>query len=81
MLYIVEPGRGWYCGSGDSFEQGEGKYGPNYYEGRLERYTSQYARVVMLGDSMGASAALMFSHLASVVLAFTPQVNLEVGCW
>lgn len=41
---------------------------------RLARVTGQYTRVLMLGDSMGATAALMFSPLATSVHAFAPQV-------
>ena len=36
----------------------------------------RYGRVVHLGDSMGASAALLFADLADVSLAFCPQVDL-----
>lgn len=32
--------------------------------------------VVFIGDSMGATAALLFAHLASEVHAWTPQVDL-----
>ncbi len=41
---------------------------------RLARVTGQYTRVLMLGDSMGATAALLFSPLATNVHAFAPQV-------
>jgi hypothetical protein len=43
---------------------------------RLKQYTSRYARVLMLGDSMGATAALLFSEQATAVLSFCPQVDL-----
>lgn len=42
---------------------------------RLEAVTRGYARVLMLGDSMGATAALLFSPLATAVHAFTPQAR------
>jgi hypothetical protein len=38
--------------------------------------TQQYRAVVMLGDSMGATAALLFSPLATAVHAFAPQVDM-----
>ncbi len=37
--------------------------------------TEQYKRVMMVGDSMGATAALLFSPLATAVQAFSPQVS------
>ena len=39
----------------------------------MARVTGQYTRVLMLGDSMGATGALMFSPLATSVHAFAPQ--------
>ena len=47
------------------------------YEPELQTRVRRYRRVVMLGDSMGGSAALLFSHLASLVIAFVPQIDLE----
>lgn len=47
----------------------------NDYFDRLSQVTSRYKRVLMLGDSMGASAALLFSPLATAVQAFSPQVH------
>ena len=35
--------------------------------------------VVFIGDSMGATAALLFSHLATEVHAWTPQVDLATS--
>lgn len=67
VLYVVDPCRAWYGGGGDGWAQ---------YERRLRRCVEGYARVVMLGDSMGATAALLASPLATHVLAFCPQVPL-----
>ena len=39
----------------------------------------QYDKVVMLGDSMGATASLVFSDLATAVVAFCPQVDLTTS--
>ena len=51
--------------------------GPEYYA-RLIRSASQgYDRVLMLGSSMGATAALVHAPLAHRVLAFGPRVSLE----
>ncbi len=41
--------------------------------------TSQYNHVFMLGDSMGATACLLFSHLATSVQAFCPQTDLRAS--
>eukprot|EP00854_Cymbomonas_tetramitiformis_P002485 gene2485-3229_t len=49
------------------------------YRSRLEHITSKYPRVLMLGESMGASAGLMFSDLATNVVAFCPQVDLSTA--
>lgn len=46
----------------------------SYYRRELEIALRPYKQVIMLGDSMGASAALMFSPLATAVIAFCPQV-------
>lgn len=42
----------------------------------LAEATDAYARVVLLGDSMGGSGALLLAPAATRVLAFTPQVDL-----
>ena len=46
-----------------------------YWREQLKKVTERYSRVLMLGDSMGATAALLFSDLATSVQAFTPQVS------
>lgn len=67
MLYVVDPHRSWYCGGDASLMQ-------QRYTDRLQQYTQHYQHVVMIGDSMGASAALLFAPLATNVLSFCPQV-------
>ena len=71
VLYIVDPSRSWYQGGSDG--------GFEYYRDRLRRYTARYSHVVMVGDSMGATAALMCADLATTVLAFCPQVDLSTA--
>lgn len=68
VLYVVDTRRSWYDGGDEGFD---------YWYQRLAGAVKSYKRVVMLGDSMGATAALMFSPLATAVLAFCPQVDLE----
>ncbi|GAQ85689.1 hypothetical protein KFL_002490070 [Klebsormidium nitens] len=50
-----------------------------YYRAELEAAVSGYERVLLLGDSMGASASLLFSSLATRVLSFCPQVDLSTA--
>lgn len=45
-----------------------------YYRRELQEALKGYKRIVMIGDSMGASAGLLFSQLATSVVAFCPQV-------
>ena len=53
--------------------------GFRYHEQRLRRYINEgrYDGVFMLGVSMGGSGALLFSHLATAVFSFVPQVELS----
>jgi hypothetical protein len=68
VLYVVDPHRSWY-GGGDAAAFGA-------YRDRLAAVTRRYGHVVMIGDSMGATGALLFAGLASAVHAFCPQVDL-----
>lgn len=82
ILYVVDSERSWYTHEdGAKFrdacnaaEVAEVNVLGNYYKKELEIALRPYKDVVMLGDSMGASAALMFSTLATSVIAFCPQV-------
>ncbi|GLC33409.1 hypothetical protein PLESTB_000072400 [Pleodorina starrii] len=71
VLYVADPARDWYGGGDDSV------YG--YYRERLSSYTRHYRRVLLLGDSMGATATLLFADLATAALAFCPQVDLTAA--
>jgi hypothetical protein len=57
-----------------------GDDGVTLYRARLEKVCKTYKTVVMLGDSMGATAALLFAPLATSVLAFCPQVLRKHSC-
>jgi Leucine-rich repeat (LRR) protein len=71
VLFVVDPARSWYGGGHDKeFDK---------YASRLSSITCQYNHVVMIGDSMGATAALMFADQATCVHAFCPQVDLSVS--
>jgi len=45
----------------------------------MMKVTDKYKRVMMVGDSMGATAALLFSPLATAVQVFSPQVSRHDG--
>lgn len=49
------------------------------YEARLAAACAPYRHVIFIGDSMGATGALLFAHLASDVQAWTPQVDLATS--
>lgn len=73
VLFVADPSQSWY--QKDSY----GKFsGFQEYENRLRVAAKPYSRISLVGDSMGGSATLLFSHLATdSVLAFSPQVNLN----
>jgi acetyl esterase/lipase len=56
-----------------------GDDGYERYEARLAAAVAPYRHVIFIGDSMGATAALLFAHLATEVHAWTPQVDLAVS--
>ena len=75
VLYVADTARSWYGGSG--FGDGDaGETAERRWRGAIAEISRRYGRVVHLGDSMGASAALLFADLADVSLAFCPQVDL-----
>lgn len=53
-----------------------GDAGIEEYAAPLRQAASCYHRVVLLGDSMGGTAALLFAGQATKVVAFCPQVDL-----
>jgi len=74
VLYVADTSRSWYGGGVDA----AGFRGDAEREWRdaLSSVAGEYARVIHLGDSMGASAALLFSDVADAAIAFCPQVDL-----
>lgn len=70
-LFVVDASRDWY-GIGDPATY-------QYFTERIAAYSKDYTKVVMIGDSMGASAALAYSPLATCVLAFCPQSDLSIS--
>lgn len=74
VLFVADPGQSWYQ------KDSHGKFnGFAEYEKRIRVASRPYDRVSLIGDSMGGSGALLFSHLAtdeSAVVAFSPQIDL-----
>lgn len=73
VLYVCDVERSWYVGNkltGNVEEEMK-----RWYE-HIENECSKYSRVLYLGDSMGATASLLFAEHATRVLAFCPQVDL-----
>ena len=50
----------------------------SWWDAKLEKLCAGYGRVLMLGESMGATAALRFArHATKAVVALVPQINLQ----
>lgn len=72
VLYVADTARSWY--GGDGF--GNGEQEEMAWRAALGQVANKYEKVIHLGDSMGASAALLFADLSDISLAFCPQVCL-----
>ena len=73
VLFVADPSQSWY--QKDSHGQFAGF---QEYEKRIRLSSLPYSKISLVGDSMGGSAALLFSHLATnSVVAFSPQVDLN----
>ena len=68
VLYVVDPHRSWYGGGDERYTE---------YNNAIEKIASQYPKVIFIGDSMGATASLMFAKHATVVHSFCPQIDLS----
>ncbi len=74
VLYVLDPAKSWYFQ-----DPGCTWTGFEYFESEISNVIAAggYKHVLMMGDSMGGSGALLFSHLATRVLAFVPQCELQ----
>jgi len=70
-LYLADPANAYYLADPTGCWDGIA-----HYERLIARHASRYARVLMVGSSMGGTAALTHSALAHRVLAFGPRVDL-----
>ena len=51
--------------------------GGAWWDATLAELCAPYQKVVLLGDSMGGTAALRFARHADAVVAFVPQIDLR----
>eukprot|EP01046_Picozoa_sp_COSAG06_P015786 COSAG06_NODE_1023_length_11042_cov_2.398337_1_plen_2013_part_00 len=91
-LYLADPSNSYYMRSPErqpQWEQGQSEPklegttsiadGPTYYAALIEKHAKHYEkRVMIVGSSMGATAALLHARCAQRVLAFGPRVDLEL---
>jgi Leucine-rich repeat (LRR) protein len=70
ILYVVDPERSWYHGGDDRFRE---------YDETIASVAATYDHVLFVGDSMGATACLLFAKHADVVHAFCPQIDLGIS--
>lgn len=78
--YVQSPPLCFSTGAQDTgFEMKEYAEVGAYYRRELREALKRYKRIIMIGDSMGASAGLLFSHLATSVVAFCPQVDMTAA--
>ena len=73
VLYVCDVERSWYASNDLGVDQ-DAEF--RRWNEALRDACARYRRVLYIGDSMGASASLMFAEHATRVLAFCPQVDL-----
>lgn len=73
QLYVMDPNMSWYMS--DPFHNWNGF---QYHQNKLEEITREYEKVMFIGNCLGASGALLFSHLADRVLAFSPHIDFTI---
>jgi len=71
-LFLTDPLQSWYLNDPDN-----GWKGYEYHEQKIKEITSKYDKVLFIGNCMGGTGALLFSHLATRVLIFNPHVDLQ----
>ena len=76
VLYVADVTRSWYHGGGIGGGTASNDEAERSWREGIEGIAGRYARVLNLGDSMGASAALLFADVADHAVAFCPQVDL-----
>ncbi|KAL7543403.1 hypothetical protein ACHAXR_012820 [Thalassiosira sp. AJA248-18] len=73
VFFVADPSQSWFVKDSRGYFDGFREY-----EQRIRVASRPYDRVSFVGDSMGGSASLLFSHLATdSVVAFSPQIDLD----
>jgi hypothetical protein len=70
-LYVADPSNSYYLQ-----DPAGGWSGIHHYDALIRAHAAHYERVLMVGSSMGGTAALVHAQLATRVLAFGPKVEL-----
>jgi len=73
VAHALDTAKSWYCSNPTTghFDGGV------WWDATLAELCAPYQKVVLLGDSMGGTAALRFARHADAVVAFVPQVDLR----
>jgi len=73
VAHALDTAKSWYCSNPTTghFDGGV------WWDATLAELCAPYQKVVLLGDSMGGTAALRFARHADAVVSFVPQVDLR----
>ena len=71
-LYLADPSNSYYL------QDPTGEWhGIQYYDQLVREHAMNYSKVLMIGSSMGGTAALVHAKLATRVISFGPKTELE----
>ena len=73
VAHALDTAKTWYCSNPMTGELDDGAW----WDATLAELCAPYRKVVLLGDSMGGTAALRFARHADTVVAFVPQIDLR----
>ena len=73
VAHALDTAKTWYCSNPMTGELDGGAW----WDATLAELCKPYQKVVLLGDSMGGTAALRFARHADAVVAFVPQIDLR----
>jgi len=76
QLYLADPQQSYYLN-----EPTQKWDGFDYHQKLLRDVVKRYKTVVFIGNCLGGTGAILFAHLADVVIAFNPLIDLNAfGC-
>jgi hypothetical protein len=73
VAHALDTAKTWYCSNPMTGHFDDGAW----WDATLAELCKPYQKVVLLGDSMGGTAALRFARHADAVVAFVPQIDLR----